>query len=118
MRRALLAFVALATATACAPIWAPIDDATPRPFAMPVVELRMDMPRDWMSSFYAPLGGYFFFTRHGAELQQFWVRRWPKSQMVKGTNRTITDAMTVQDVAALSLDSRPPDAGVGAPAAV
>ena len=112
--RVLLPLVVTVAAAGCAPIWVPIDDRTPRPFPMTVLELEMALPMDWMSSYYAPMGGYFFFTRHGAELQEIWIRRWPRSQMVKGTNRTITDSMTVQDIAALSLDSRRLDGGVGA----
>ncbi|MEZ4217520.1 MAG: hypothetical protein R3E88_13640 [Myxococcota bacterium] len=112
--RALVAAVVAAATTACAPIWVPIEVTTPRPFPMPTFELAMDLPVGWMSSYYGPAIGHFFFTRHGAELQQFWVRRWPKTQVVKGTNRSITSGMTVQDVAMLSLDSRRLDEGVGA----
>jgi hypothetical protein len=114
---ALRSVVALALAvftTACAPIWVPIDEKSPRPFDMVVLEMKMNLPMGWMSSYYAPLGGYFFFTVHGAELEEIWVRRFPKTAIVKGTNRAVGDRMTVEDIAKLSVDSRRLDEGVGA----
>jgi hypothetical protein len=109
---ALLSLVVLSTG--CAPIWAPIDERTPRPFPMTPVEMTMNMPQGWMSSYYAPVGGYFFFTVHGAELEEIWIRRWPKTQIVKGTNRNVSANMTIQDMSKLSIDSRRLDDGVGA----
>jgi hypothetical protein len=92
----------------------PIDESTPRPFDMPTHEMRMNLPQGWMSSYYGPLAGHFFFTVHGAELEEVWIRRFPKTMVVKGTNRSIQDGMTVQDMAKLSIDSRRLDEGVGA----
>lgn len=109
-----LAFAALLSTTACAPIWSPINEKTPRPFDMPTHQMSMNMPTGWMSSTYGPLAGHFFFTVHGAELEQVWIRRFPKSQEVKGTGRSISEDMTVQDIANLSLDSRRLDNGTGA----
>ena len=108
------ALALLIVATGCAPIWAPIDEKTPRPFPMTVLEMTMNLPMGWMSSYYAPVGGYFFFTVHGTELEEIWIRRWPKTQIVKGTNRNVGSRMTVQDIANLSIDSRRLDDGVGA----
>ena len=98
----------------CAPIWVPIDESTPRPFPMPTHEMSMDLPMGWMSSYYGPALGHFFFTVHGGELEEIWIRRFPKNQMVKGTNRSITGEMTIQEIANLSIDSRRLDEGVGA----
>ena len=92
--------------TACAPPWVPIDEKTPRPFDMPTLQIRMAMPMGWMSSYYAPVGGYFFFTVHGSELEEFWVRRFPRSAIVKGTGRNTSGRLTVQEIAEISLDSR------------
>jgi len=111
MRAATLA--ALLATTGCAPIWAPIDDGTPRPFDMTPVQIRMNMPIGWMSSYYAPAAGYFFFTVHGAELEEFWVRRFPRAAIVKGTGRTTAGDLSVQEIAEISLDSRRLDGGTG-----
>lgn len=113
VRVAMLA-LGMGLALGCAPIWAPIDEKVQRPFPMTVLEMTMNLPMGWMSSYYAPLGGYFFFTVHGAELEEIWIRRWPKTQIVKGTNRNVSAKMTIQDMAALSIDSRRLDDGVGA----
>lgn len=110
----LVPLLVLMIGTACAPIWAPIDEKTPRPFAMTTIEMTMDLPVGWMSSYYAPAVGYFFFTVHGEELEEIWIRRWPKVQIVKGTNRNLSGPMTIQEMANLSIDSRRLDDGVGA----
>jgi hypothetical protein len=91
----------------------PIDDRTPRPFPMTPLEMKMNMPIGWMSSYYAPVGGYFFFTVHGSELEEIWIRRWPKTQIVKGTNRNVAGNLTMQDMSKISIDSRRLDDGVG-----
>ena len=109
----LLGLLVLGTTTACAPPWVPIDEKTPRPFDMTTMQLRMAMPMGWMSSYYAPVGGYFFFTVHGSELEEFWVRRFPRSAVVKGTGRNTSGRLTVQEMAELSLDSRRLDDGTG-----
>ena len=111
-RSTALAALLLAT-TACAPIWVPIDGKTPRPFDMTPVQIRMEMPMEWMSSYYAPVGGYFFFTVHGSELEEFWVRRFPRNAVVKGTGRNTDGTLTVQEMAEISLDSRRLDGGTG-----
>lgn len=105
--------VLLLAATGCAPIWSPIDASTPAPFSLASIEAKAALPRGWMSSTYEPVGGVWHFTRHGDELEQIFIRRWPKKQVVKGTNRAIRDGMTMQELAALSLDSRRLDDGVG-----
>ena len=110
----LVPLFVLLLGTACAPIWAPIDEKTPRPFQMTTIEMTMNLPMGWMSSYYAPAVGYFFFTVHGKELEEIWIRRWPKTQVVKGTNRSFGKEMTIQEMANLSLDSRRLDDGVGA----
>ena len=108
-----LALLALLLLVACAPPWVPIDEKTPRPFDMTPVQIRMNMPMGWMSSYYAPVTGYFFFTVHGSELEEFWVRRFPKSAIVKGTGRNTAGSLTVQEIAEISLDSRRLDDGTG-----
>lgn len=113
-RRLLLLAILAASVSACAPIWTPIDERLPRPYPMTTVELEMELPRGWMSASYPPLAGIFTFTVHGKELEEIWVRRWPRAQIVKGTNRGVSKDMTVQDIASLSLDSRRLDEGVGA----
>lgn len=111
----LVAMLLLAlAATGCAPIWSPINDGTPRPFEMPTHQMRMVLPTGWMSSSYGPMAGHFFFTRHGAELEEFWVRRFPKTAVVKGTGRNLAGALTIQDMAQISIDSRRLDEGTGA----
>ena len=110
----LLSLIATLLGTGCvAPPWVPIDEATPRPFTMPTHQMTMNLPMGWMSSYYGPMAGHFFFTVHGAELEQVWIRRWPKTAVVKGTNRSITSEMTLQDISKLSIDSRRLDTGVG-----
>ncbi len=111
---ALALFIITLTTTAVAAIWVPINEKTPRPFTMPTHEMKMNLPDGWMSSNYGPLAGHFFFTVHGAELEEIWIRRWPKTSLVKGTNRNVSAEMTVQDMANLSIDSRRLDEGVGA----
>ena len=106
--------LSLTLGTACASIWSPITQATPKEFSMPTVELAMNLPVGWMSSYYAPALGYFFFTVHGAELEEIWIRRWLKTAIVKGTNRSIGADMNLQEIANLSLDSRRLDDGAGA----
>ena len=100
--------------TGCAPAFVPIEASTPRPFVMPTHEMKMNLPMNWMSEYYGPMAGYFFFTVHGKELEEIWIRRFPKTTIVKGTNRPIADHMTIQEIAAVSIDSRRLDDGVGA----
>ena len=67
--RILFVLVAWALVGAgCAAPWAAIDEKTPRPFTFPTLEVQLDLPIGWMSSYYAPALGYTFFTVHGAEL--------------------------------------------------
>ena len=101
------------TTSACAPIWVPIEESTQRPFTFPTIEVQLELPLGWMSSYYAPAGGYAFFTVHGGELEEIWIRRFPKTAMVKGTNRTNAGDLTVQDMATISIDSRRLDDGIG-----
>jgi hypothetical protein len=101
------------TSAGCAPIWSPINAQTPVPYALATIEVKARLPVGWMSSTYAPLAGVWIFTRHGQELEEIQLRRWPKSQVVKGTNRSLRDDMTLKDIAELSLDSRRLDDGVG-----
>jgi hypothetical protein len=116
--RRLLAVLAICAlcgmGVGCAPIWSPINAQTPRPFYLSTIEVKAVLPVGWMSSTYGPLGGVWLFTRHGQELEEIYLRRWPKTQVVKGTNRNIRGDMTIQDVSKLSLDSRRLDDGVGA----
>lgn len=107
------ALAILLVTTACAPIWSPIDDRTPRPFEMPTMQMRMNIPPGWMSSSYGPLAGHYFFTLHGGELEEFWVRRFPRSAIVKGTGRATDGRLTVQEISQISIDSRRLDDGVG-----
>ena len=109
----MTAALALFSLSACAPPWVPIDESTPRPFDMTPVQIKMEMPLGWMSSYYAPVGGYFFFTVHGSELEEFWVRRFPRTAIVKGTGRNTAGNLTVQEIAEISLDSRKLDGGTG-----
>jgi hypothetical protein len=110
----LAAWLMLPGLVACAPPFVPIEKSTPTPFVMPTHEMKMALPVGWMSEYYGPMVGYFFFTVHGRELEEIWIRRFPKSWIVKGTNRAVAADMTVQDVAKLSVDSRRLDDGVGA----
>lgn len=112
MRATFVAVVAC-TVIGCAPPFVPIDASTPRPFPMTTHEMTMNLPLGWMSEYYGPGLGYFFFTVHGKELEEIWIRRFPRTAIVKGTNRAITDDMTIQDVAGVSIDSRRLDYGVG-----
>ena len=100
--------------TACAPAWTPITEQSQRPFTYPQLQVTFNLPIGWMTSYYAPALGYIFFTVHGAELEEIWVRRFPKSAIVKGTNRNTAGQLTVQDMAKISVDSRRTDEGVGA----
>jgi hypothetical protein len=101
------------TSLGCAPLWSPLNDATPVPFALTTIEVTAALPKGWMSNTYAPLAGVWMFTRHGEELEEIYLRRWPKAQVVKGTNRSVRNDMTLQDISELSLDSRRLDDGVG-----
>lgn len=49
-----------------------------------------------------------------ASHSESYLRRFPKSRVVKGTNRKVRDDMTIQKIADLSIDSRRTDDGVGA----
>ncbi len=113
LRPALLA-VACAAAVGCAPAWSPINEATPKPYGLASIEVKAELPQGWMSATYPPLGGVWLFTRHGQELEEIMLRRWKKTDIVKDTNRSVRENMTLQDIADLSLDSRRLDDGVGA----
>ena len=97
----------------CAAIWTPLKK-TPKPFEMTTIQAAAHLPIGWGSSSYAPIVGVWLFTRHGVELNEIYLRRFPKSQVVKGTNRKVRDDMTIQEIADLSIDSRRTDDGVGA----
>ena len=114
-RRALAcaALVLLTLAPGCAPIWSRIEKQS-EPFPMATIEAAAYLPVGWGSANYETLAGVWHFTRHGIELQEIYLRRWPKTSVVKGTNRSIRDTMTVQEIALLSIDSRKLDEGVGA----
>ena len=113
MGMAIAAAVALCVVSSgCVPpIWSEISK-TAQPYPMATIQITGRMPAGWMSSTYEPLGGVWHFTRHGDELERIYLRRWPKSTVVKGTKRTIRDDMTLQEIADLSLDSRRLDEGV------
>ncbi len=113
-RLAFLAVLCVLAGTGCAAPWAPIDERTPRPFTFPTLEVQLNLPIGWMSSYYAPALGYAFFTVHGAELEEIWVRRFAKTAVVKGTGRNTSGNLTIQDMANVSIDSRRIDEGVGA----
>ena len=100
--------------TGCAPAWVAIDEQSQRPFTYPTFQVSFDLPIGWMTSYYGPVAGHIFFTVHGAELEEIWVRRFPKDAIVKGTNRNTAGELTVQDIAKISIDSRRTDEGVGA----
>ena len=36
----------------CAPIWVPVEQKTPRPFSFPTLEVKIELPVGWMSSYY------------------------------------------------------------------
>ena len=116
-RRSSLGIAALAAGiallgTACAPIWTPVaPSSTPTPLA--TIQLEARLPRGWMVSSYETLGGFWHLTRHGDELEHIYLRRWPRSKVVKGTNRALRDGITIREIAALSLDSRRLDENVG-----
>lgn len=114
-RRGMLiaAGVALCVASSgcIAPIWSVVPDA-PQPYPMTTIQITGRMPNGWMSSSYEPLGGVWHFTKHGDELERIYLRRWPKTTVVKGTNRSIREDMALQEIADLSLDSRRLDEGV------
>lgn len=109
-----VALIAGLLATGCAPAWVPIDESTPRPFDYWGFELKVPAPVGWMSSYYGPVAGHIFYTVHGQELEEVWIRRFPRTAIVKGTNRTAAGELSVQEMAGLSLDSRRLDDGVGA----
>lgn len=117
-RRGFLAVFAIVASTlvisGCAAPWTPITDKTPRPFDYGFQEMLVPAPVGWMAETYAPLGGAIFYTVHGRELEEIWVRRFPRTQVVKGTNRSVSGELTVQDMAEISLDSRRLDKGTGA----
>lgn len=108
-----IALVAL-LGTACAAPWTPVNDATPRPFDYAFQEILVPAPIGWMAETYSPVAGFIFYTVHGQELEAIWIRRFPKSQIVKGTNRNVDGERTVQEIAEISLDSRRLDKGTGA----
>ncbi|MEM7411418.1 MAG: hypothetical protein AAF430_14360 [Myxococcota bacterium] len=111
-RGAVLAFCSLLVG--CAPAWVLVDESSPRPFTYPTFEIQFDLPQGWMTSYYGPVVGHIFFTVHGGELEEIWVRRFPKTSVVKGTSRNLAGNLTVQDMANVSIDSRRTDEGVGA----
>ena len=108
-----LLFIAL-IGTGCAPPWVLVTEQDPRPFPLPTLQIQFDLPVGWMSSYYGPAVGHAFFTVHGAELEEIWVRRFPRTAIVKGTNRSTAGNLTLQDMARISIDSRRTDEGVGA----
>ncbi|MEZ4289258.1 MAG: hypothetical protein R3E53_01480 [Myxococcota bacterium] len=108
---AALLVLALVGSLGCAPIWSPTAKG-PGPHPLASIQITASGLDDWGWASYEALGGVWHFTRQGDELNQVWMRRWPKSQVVKGTNRSIRDDMTLQEIAALSLDSRRLDDGV------
>lgn len=75
-----------------------------------LIQIEADLPKTWMVATYSEGT---FLTRNGWELQSIHIRRWPRTTIVKGTNRTIEDGMLPQEIADLSLDSRRLDEGVG-----
>ena len=97
----------------CAAWWGPVTGQTPRPYTLPLLEISLDLPLGFMSPTGPAVWGHHILTRHGVELEEIQLRRWPRTATVKGTNRSITDGMLIQDIAALSLDSRRLDDGVG-----
>ncbi|MFK7894802.1 MAG: hypothetical protein AB8G23_03140 [Myxococcota bacterium] len=111
-RPALLLTFFLLVNVGCAAIWSPIQK-TDTLFEMATIEAAAHLPVGWGSSSYSTLAGVWLFTRHGVELEEIYLRRFPKSQIVKGTNRRIRQDMTLQEIAELSIDSRRLDDGVG-----
>lgn len=103
----------VASTLGCAAIWSPINK-TQKPFELTTIQAAAHLPVGWGSSSYAPVVGVWLFTLHGVELNEIYLRRFPKSQVVKGTNRKVRDDMTIQEIADLSIDSRRTDDGVGA----
>lgn len=98
--------------TACAPIWTPAASSG-APTPMTTIQLEAQLPAGWMVASYETLGGVWHLTRHGDELEHIYLRRWPRSQVVKGTNRALRSDITIREIAALSLDSRRLDENVG-----
>ena len=113
-RRLAVAALCATLAMGCAAPWALINEQLPRPFALPTLQIELNLPIGWMSSYYAPALGYAFFTVHGAELEEIWIRRFAKTAVVKGTSRNTAGNLTIQDMASVSIDSRRTDDGVGA----
>ncbi len=111
-RLCLISFLLLGT-LGCVGVWSPLYK-TQKPFEMTTIQAAAHLPAGWGSSTYAPLLGVWLFTHHGVELNEIYLRRFLKSQVVKGTNRTVRDDMTIQEIADLSIDSRRTDDGVGA----
>lgn len=110
----LAATLSMLFLTGCVPpVWSPIHK-TAAPYEMGSIQVAAHLPVEWMSSTYEPLTGIWHFTRQGDELNQIYLRRWPKTTVVKGTHRSIRDDMTLQEIANLSLDSRRLDEGTGA----
>jgi hypothetical protein len=99
--------------TACAGIWTRVDEKQPRPFQMPTLEIEANLPLEWYSATYMPLVGGFLFTKHGRTLEEIWLRRWAKGVTWAGTNRAISDGMTVQDISQLAIDTRRMDDNIG-----
>jgi hypothetical protein len=101
----LLVVLAL-VASGCTGVWIPVKGKTPLAF----LEVEAELPEGWRAYVFAEGT---FLTRNGMELQSIHVRRWPRTSVVKGTNRSIEDGMLPQEIAELSLDSRRLDDGVG-----
>lgn len=95
---------ALLGAAACSP-WVPVNGPTPQPF----LEIDVSYPNEWFAFIWSH-GTYI--TRQGKELQAIHIRRWPRTQIVKGTGRSIGDGMLPLQIAEVSLDSRRHDDGV------
>jgi len=109
---ALLAALVALLGTACAPIWTPAA-ASGKPPPLSTIQLEARLPPGWMVSTYEAMGGFWHLTRHGDELEHIYLRRWPRSQVVKDTNRSLRDGISIREIAALSLDSRRLDENVG-----
>jgi hypothetical protein len=101
---ATLLFV-ISLSPGCA-LWWPAKGQTKLAF----LQMEANLPESWMI---ASFSQGTFLTRHGLELQSIHIRRWKRTDTVKGTNRSIEDGMLPQEIAELSLDSRRLDDGVG-----
>lgn len=112
--RHLAVLILVLAGVGCAPPWVLVNEQTPRPFSFPTLQITFELPQGWMSSYYGPAVGHVFLTVHGGELEEIWVRRFPKSAIVKGTGRNTAGNLTIQDMANISVDSRRTDDGVGA----